>query len=686
MAQRFDYDIFFSYRHKNLDNTITQKVFQLAESYRLPASLRRSGCQGVRRAFRDTEELPVSRVLSDTIDKALRSTNCLIVVCSTDTPSSEWVDREVETFIELGRAEHIYPLLISGEPETSFPPCLARVPDIAERVMDIRTPDNDVKKMLRKADAELLKVISDVSGCPLAQLQREHKLRKSRRFALSAATAAAVFLLFGAVSLTLMGRAQSYRNQAQEAERSSMQILQELTYSLPDKLTGVPGAYSKISGILKDNAAQINEILLLSPNKTEAEYEVAANYEKLATAMSVLGSYDEAAEYQLRAIDLYEPLCEADGDMAPLSSAQNNYGKVLNSAGRFEEASEAFRSAIALSRQASGSSSELAAMLTNAGANAVSLGQEKEAEEYFLECQALIDGSDEGEYDTLLTKSNNCYNYGTLLYRRGEYAQAEKLLSQAVEGYDALCRQVNSVGNLNLLSSGRSGLALCLADMGHYDEAVSQYREAIRIAETLAADAENTESVSTLAALYNNCGLCLNTQGKFDEADAYYVAAAELYGRISRTTGTAGDAAVYATACLNVGENAFKAGNYERSKACFDEGLGIYAGVAEELGDYYNSMYCAWSCYSALIHDRDFETAVEYGVAAVRLQPGNVLANLNLGYACLYAGYYDDCDKLICSVAGLGEGLSDAIRLDLDAQSRAGLHSEHTEALLELLP
>lgn len=97
-------------------------------------------------------------------------------------------------------------------------------------------------------------------------------------------------------------------------------------------------------------------------------------------------------------------------------------------------------------------------------------------------------------------------------------------------------------------------------------------------------------------------------------------------------------------------------------------------------------MYNAWSCYSALIHDRDFETAVDYGVAAVRLQPENVIANLNLGYACLYAGYYDDCDKLIGSVAGLGDGLSDAIRLDLDAQSRAGLHSEHTEALLALLP
>ena len=35
----FDYDVFFSYRHRPLDSEITQKLFNLAENYRLPASL-----------------------------------------------------------------------------------------------------------------------------------------------------------------------------------------------------------------------------------------------------------------------------------------------------------------------------------------------------------------------------------------------------------------------------------------------------------------------------------------------------------------------------------------------------------------------------------------------------------------------------------------------------------------------
>ena len=685
MEQQFDYDIFLSYRHKSLDSIITQKTFQFVESYRLPKALKRKGYRDVHRAFRDTEELPVSRILTDTIDKALRSTKCLLLVCSTDTPSSEWVDREVSTFIELGRAEYIYPLLITGDPETSFPPSLKQVPDIMDRVMDIRTPGNSVRKMLAKEDPALLKILAGVAGCPLRELEREHGLRKAGRVLAKAGAAAAVFAVAGAVSLGLMRQAQDFRDRAQAAERSSMQVLQELTYDLPDKLTAVPGAYSKISGILVDNARQIQEILLLSTDKEAAEYEVAANFEKLATAMGVLGNYDMAADYQRQAIDLYQPLCENSGDMAPLASAENNYGKVLNGAGQYQQAAQAFENAIGRQRQIDGDPVTLAAMLSNAGANAIDLGQDTQAADFFRECETLLEAEDNSEYGVLSIQAGNAYNYGVLLYRQGDFLQARQRLSVAADAYAGLCQLVDSPQNRNLWARAVSSLALCLSNEGQYDEAVGQYQKAIAISQELAADGENTDAVATLASLYNNCGLCLNIQGQFGDADQYYVAAAELYGRIYEHTGTPTDAAQYATALLNTGENAFKAGSYTHSRQKFEAGLGIYEQALSELGDYYTAQYYAWASYYTLIYTRDYEAAVDYGVAAVQLQQASVLANLNLGYACLYAGYYDDCDTLLGWVAGLGEGQVDAIRLDLEAQQRAGLYSDHTEALLALL-
>ena len=36
----YKYDVFFSYRHKPLDSQLTQTVFNMLESYRLPGSVR----------------------------------------------------------------------------------------------------------------------------------------------------------------------------------------------------------------------------------------------------------------------------------------------------------------------------------------------------------------------------------------------------------------------------------------------------------------------------------------------------------------------------------------------------------------------------------------------------------------------------------------------------------------------
>ena len=62
-----------------------------------------------------------------------------------------------------------------------------------------------------------------------------------------------------------------------------------------------------------------------------------------------------------------------------------------------------------------------------------------------------------------------------------------------------------------------------------------------------------------------------------------------------------------------------------------------------------------------------------------------MLVNINLAYACLYSGLYDDCDALLARVASLGEGQIQNVLLDLDAQERAGMESEHISAIRRFL-
>ncbi|MBQ6621817.1 MAG: toll/interleukin-1 receptor domain-containing protein [Mogibacterium sp.] len=678
------YDVFLSYRHRPLDNEITQKVFNLLERYRLPETLRKKGYTGVQRAFRDTEELAVSRILTETIDQALHSANCLIVICSTDTPDSEWVDREVAVFIELGRAEQIYPLLISGDPETSFPPSLKRIPDIADRTMDIRVPGSPVRKMMSLAETELLKVIAAVAGCSESELRREHKLRRSHQNGMRAAAATMMFLIITGVSLSYMLQAREYRAIAAQREEASMRILRELTYDLPDKLTNVPGAYGRIRNILERNTEEINEILLLSRNREDAEFEAAANYEKLANAESVLGQYEEAIRSEDQAIGIFESLVRKRDDRGPsaLASAYNNRGNLLSACGRYEEAGTDYEAAITLEEDAPDRDELLLArMYYNAGGNAVNLGDGNRAAELFEQSLALI--ADREETDEVLESTALVsYNYGILLYRSGLYEEATARLEDAFKAFSKLREHTDSLQNRANIVQTASMLAACLMDQGAYGRADYYYVEAIEAAETLAQDEENRSYRAMLAELYNNRGLGFNIQGRYDKADDFYTQATELYREIAEQSGTAADRASYALSLLNTGENAFKAGEYDRSAALFEQGLAQYEPVCRELGTYDTAQYYTWLSYYELIHARNYAAALQAGQTAVDLQPDNVLANMNRAYALLYSGRAEESRDILQAIAVQGEGQADTIRRDLEAQKQAGLESEARDALI----
>lgn len=695
----FTYDLFFSYRHKPLDSEVTEKMFNRVESYHLPESLRKQGYRDIERAFRDTEELAVSRVLTDTIDAALRSSRCLVIVCSTDTPSSEWVDREVATFLELGRADKIYPLLITGDPESSFPPSLKKVPEIASRIMDARCEGADaanVKKILEKADTEILKAIAATVGCREAELRREHKMRSRRQFLIRSAGAAAVLIAVLGISGAIMNLAQSYRDDAQKHADASLEIVRELTYGLPDHLTNIPGAYSRIADILEENTEDLNAVLILSGERNDVRLETAANFEKLANAKCVLGMYDEALASQEKAMEIYEELSGKSGNStelpelpAAVASAYNNRGSILHKAGRYEEADKDYEQAIAMAP--SGDKLLLAKIYGNAGANASDAGDVQTAEDYYEKSLAAINfTADNADFstmseDVLQTAALICRNEGVLFYRTGRYQDAEKKLETSCDLYAALLAKTDSLQNRNDYIAAVSALAACLTDEGQFDRADSYYEQAIAVAEELAADSENLTGQRLLAELYNNRGLCRNICGEYEEADTWYVQAARMRRGILEKTGTASDRAELALAILNTGENAFKSGDYKRTQSSFEEGLREYETACKELGSYDQAQYYAWRSYYALICLRDPAAALEYAVTACELQPDGVLPHLNLAYACFYSGEYEECDALMKILASLGDGQKETIRRDLEAQEKAGLKDKHTAVVLQIL-
>jgi WD40 repeat protein len=145
----FQYFAFISYQRKDED---WAEWFQhQLEHYHLPANIaadRPDLPQEIRPLFRDKTEL-AGGILANEIRSALESSRFLIVLCSPNSAKSEWVAKEVQTFINMGRVAQIIPLIIGGIPYDDEQECF--------------TP---TLKKLRKTDKELL-------GINVAEMGRE---------------------------------------------------------------------------------------------------------------------------------------------------------------------------------------------------------------------------------------------------------------------------------------------------------------------------------------------------------------------------------------------------------------------------------------------------------------------------------------------------------------------------------
>lgn len=113
MATRKKY-AFISYSHR--DSRIARWLQRKLESYRLPAEIHNKyeDSRYLRPIFRDRADLGVG-VLNDELRKHLESSKYLIVVCSPQSAASKWVNDEIRTFLEWGRAEYIIPFIVSGD-------------------------------------------------------------------------------------------------------------------------------------------------------------------------------------------------------------------------------------------------------------------------------------------------------------------------------------------------------------------------------------------------------------------------------------------------------------------------------------------------------------------------------------------------------------------------------------------
>ena len=171
-----EYVAFISYKREDQKWAIWLR--NQLEHYKIPTNAIKgipNVNSSLRPVFVDVNDL-VAGNLSEMINESLVKSKYLIVICSPKAAQSPWVNKEVETFIDLGRTEFIVPFVVDGlsfsnkEEEICFPPALRYLP------MELESISINVKELGR--EASVVKIASRMLGINYDLLWNYHNKRK----------------------------------------------------------------------------------------------------------------------------------------------------------------------------------------------------------------------------------------------------------------------------------------------------------------------------------------------------------------------------------------------------------------------------------------------------------------------------------------------------------------------------
>ncbi|MEL6828969.1 MAG: TIR domain-containing protein, partial [Pseudomonadota bacterium] len=119
---KFKYSAFVSYRHMPRDSQWAKWIIESLSNFQTPPDLVQAGVpSGIGELFRDDKEMSTQPDMAGYLKEALWQSEHLLVVCSQDTPASDWVRAEISLFKHWGRSDKIHALLIDPDPASAFP-------------------------------------------------------------------------------------------------------------------------------------------------------------------------------------------------------------------------------------------------------------------------------------------------------------------------------------------------------------------------------------------------------------------------------------------------------------------------------------------------------------------------------------------------------------------------------------
>lgn len=183
-----DYFVFISY--SSLDKDWAKWLRRKLRNYHLPTAFngRTDIRKNLREVFRDRDELKAGPEWDKQVRDALSNTKNLLVICSANAFNSDSVKDEIKYFRSINKDNdnHIFPFIIEGNPEESFPSYLNH----SKLAGDVNKDGS--------RDAAFIKVVAGMLDIDFTELWQEDEREKhKRRLKILSFVLAGFILLFG---------------------------------------------------------------------------------------------------------------------------------------------------------------------------------------------------------------------------------------------------------------------------------------------------------------------------------------------------------------------------------------------------------------------------------------------------------------------------------------------------------
>lgn len=550
------YDAFISYRHREPDRRWAKWLHSQLETYRVPRNLvRQLGVpRRVNRVFRDEEELPASSSLSREIEQALWRSRYLIVICSSQTPESQWVEAEIAQFRKWERHDRILALLVEGEPAEAFPRPLVEIRrtvpgadgEPVERVEEVEPLAADVRPNRIESSRQLarlaqLRLLACLVGCRFDDLRRRDLLRQRRRVTAVVTTLTVLLLLVSTLAgwaLYQHHRAEEARRYAEQQRDVAVETLNTLVYEAYEKLEDRPGTRQLRDSMLETALSKLSEVgSSLASDSSEADAGTAAALRKRADLFMLAGRTDDAAELLEESLSVLQPSEGAAPSNEParreLAAARHTMGRLEARRGRKTEARDQYQRALSARQELLAENPQdhsLRAALAGSHEYLAdterALGNSESALEHYRRSKELRQRVAEAEGDTESRRDlATAYSkLGDINRARGERETAREHYRRFTE----IARQLAEANPYNTrlkrqLAVAQNKLGGVAQSAGDSEAAKRHYEASAELMRELAeSDRGNLQWRRELAVCLSNLGHLSEKLGELDEARRYY--------------------------------------------------------------------------------------------------------------------------------------------------------------------